>query len=132
MKKTNILLSYLLAGGALTGVSAGLMGGIKLYSTNNELGVYNIDVQSDESVETKKNQLVYANFRNAQGEKVATFEIAADSPQNSGTILLDPKIKSAKRRFSETEFADWFAENYDRQTPIFELKIGVMKFVNEY
>ncbi|AJR12092.1 Uncharacterised protein [Mesomycoplasma dispar] len=132
MKKTNILLSYLLAGGALTGVSAGLMGGIKLYSINNELGVYNIDVQSDESVETKKNQLVYANFRNAQGEKVATFEITADSSQNSGTILLDPKIKSAKRRFSETEFADWFAENYDRQTPIFELKIGVMKFVNEY
>lgn len=128
MKKSNILLSYLLAGGILAGASAGIMGGIKIYSENNELGVYDIDVQSDEKVDIKDDQLVYANFKNAQGQTVAAFENLKDPK----TILLDPKVKSEKRRFNEVEFADWFADNYNRQTPIFELKIGSMRFVNEY
>ncbi|MXR39492.1 PDxFFG protein [Mycoplasma sp. MF12] len=128
MKKTNILFSYLLAGGLLATASAGIIGGIKIYSKNNELGVYNIDIQSDDSFEIKDDKLVYANFRNSQGDRIASFE----NLENPTTILLDPKIKSEKRRFSAADFADWFADNYNRQTPIFELKIGAMKFVNEY
>ncbi|MDW2932699.1 PDxFFG protein [Mesomycoplasma ovipneumoniae] len=132
MKKTSILVSYLLAGGGLTAAVGGIMGGIKLYANNNELGVYNLDVTSDTIDETKQGELVYANFFNAQGENVAAFVPVEDSKDGKYEILLNPKIKSEKRVFTESEFADWFAINYNRQTPIFELKLGVMKFVNEY
>ncbi|MDW2931990.1 PDxFFG protein [Mesomycoplasma ovipneumoniae] len=132
MKKTSILVSYLLAGGGLTAAVGGIMGGIKLYANNNELGVYNLDVTSDTIHETKQGELVYANFFNAQGENVAAFVPVEDSKDGKYEILLNPKIKSEKRVFTESEFADWFAINYNRQTPIFELKLGVMKFVNEY
>ncbi|WP_341493400.1 hypothetical protein [Mesomycoplasma ovipneumoniae] len=70
MKKTSILISYLLAGGGLAGTAAGIMGGIKLYANNNELGVYNLDVASDSINEIKQDELVYANFLNAQGERM--------------------------------------------------------------
>ncbi|MCN0157897.1 PDxFFG protein [Mesomycoplasma ovipneumoniae] len=132
MKKTSILVSYLLAGGGLTAAVGGIMGGIKLYANNNELGVYNLDVTSDTIDETKQGELVYANFFNAQGENVAAFAPVEDGKDGKYEILLNPKIKSEKRVFTESEFADWFAINYNRQTPIFELKLGVMKFVNEY
>ncbi|WP_337904418.1 hypothetical protein, partial [Mesomycoplasma ovipneumoniae] len=126
MKKTSILVSYLLAGGGLTAAVGGIMGGIKLYANNNELGVYNLDVTSDTIDETKQGELVYANFFNAQGENVAAFVPVEDSKDGKYEILLNPKIKSEKRVFTESEFADWFAINYNRQTPIFELKLGVM------
>ncbi|MHA0298659.1 PDxFFG protein [Mesomycoplasma ovipneumoniae] len=132
MKKTSILVSYLLAGGGLTAAVGGIMGGIKLYANNNELGVYNLDVSSDTIDETKQGELVYANFYNAQGENVAEFKPLEDDKDGKYGIFLNPKIKSEKRVFTESEFADWFALNYNRQTPIFELKLGVMKFVNEY
>ncbi|MDW2913496.1 PDxFFG protein [Mesomycoplasma ovipneumoniae] len=132
MKKTSILVSYLLAGGGLTAAVGGIMGGIKLYANNNELGVYNLDVASDTIDETKQGELVYANFYNAQGENVAEFKPLEDDKDGKYGIFLNPKIKSEKRVFTESEFADWFALNYNRQTPIFELKLGVMKFVNEY
>ncbi|MDW2923480.1 PDxFFG protein [Mesomycoplasma ovipneumoniae] len=132
MKKTSILVSYLLAGGGLTAAVGGIMGGIKLYANNNELGVYNLDVTSDTIDETKQGELVYANFFNAQGENVAAFVPVEDDKDGKYEILLNPKIQSEKRVFTESEFADWFAINYNRQTPIFELKLGVMKFVNEY
>ncbi|MFU0909139.1 PDxFFG protein [Mesomycoplasma ovipneumoniae] len=132
MKKTSILVSYLLAGGGLTAAVGGIMGGIKLYANNNELGVYNLDVSSDTIDETKQGELVYANFYNAQGENVAEFKPLEDDKDGKYGIFLNPNIKSEKRVFTESEFADWFALNYNRQTPIFELKLGVMKFVNEY
>ncbi|MDF9627518.1 PDxFFG protein [Mesomycoplasma ovipneumoniae] len=132
MKKTSILVSYLLAGGGLTAAVGGIMGGIKLYANNNELGVYNLDVASDTIDETKQGELVYANFYNAQGENVAEFKPLEGDKDGKYGIFLNPKIKSEKRVFTESEFADWFALNYNRQTPIFELKLGVMKFVNEY
>ncbi|WP_069096467.1 PDxFFG protein [Mesomycoplasma ovipneumoniae] len=132
MKKTSILISYLLAGGGLAGTAAGIMGGIKLYANNNELGVYNLDVASDTINEIKQDQLVFANFLNAQGEQIATFAPLEDNKDGKYGIFLNPKIQSEKRVFTESEFEDWFAINYNRQTPIFELQLGVMKFVNEY
>ncbi|UVO15073.1 PDxFFG protein [Mesomycoplasma ovipneumoniae] len=132
MKKTSILISYLLAGGGLAGTAAGIMGGIKLYANNNELGVYNLDVASDNIYEIKQDELVFANFLNAQGERIATFAPLEDNKDGKYGIFLNPKIKSEKRVFTESEFADWFAQTYNRQTPIFELQLGVMKFVNEY
>lgn len=132
MKKTSILISYLLAGGGLAATAGGIIGGIKLYANNNELGVYNLDVASDNINEIKQDELVYANFLNAQGEKIATFAPLEDNKDGKYGIFLNSNIKSEKRIFSESEFADWFAQTYNRQTPIFELQLGVMKFVNEY
>lgn len=132
MKKTSILISYLLAGGGLAATAGGIIGGIKLYANNNELGVYNLDVASDNINEIKQDELVYANFLNAQGEKIATFAPLEDNKDGKYGIVLNSNIKSEKRIFSDSEFADWFAQTYNRQTPIFELQLGVMKFVNEY
>ncbi|MBG0730671.1 PDxFFG protein [Mycoplasma sp. 'Moose RK'] len=128
MKKNSILFTYLGAAGVLATSSAIIVGGIKLYANSNELGVYNIEVRPENHTQISNNEISFADFRNAQGEKIASFDLS----QTDKPIVLDSSIKSEKRRFSVAEFEDWFADNYDRQTPIFDLKIGVMKFVNEY
>lgn len=134
MKLSKPLSRFLIASATVAASTGVLIGGIKLYSIHNELGVYPIQIKDKVSdFVAKKDQISEAEFVNTKGEKVAHFDVEALTDKSiKEPIVLEDNIKSNKRRFSISEFEKWFGKNYNRQTPIFNVRVGVMNFVNEY
>ncbi|CAT05142.1 Uncharacterised protein [Mesomycoplasma conjunctivae] len=120
---------------ATVAVSSGvIIGGIKLYAANNELGLYSIQIQNrEQNFVTNKNQIALAAFLTAQGEQVANFDLKAiDDKSIEKPIVLAAEQPGTTRRFTSEQFLNYFVERFDRQTPTFIVQIGQMTFVNEY
>lgn len=134
MKLSKPLSRFLIASATVAASTGVLIAGIKLYSIHNELGVYPIQIKDKVSdFIAKKDQISEAEFVNTKGEKVAHFDVKALTDKSvKEPIVLESNIESKQRRFSTDEFEKWFGEHYNRQTPIFNVRVGLMNFVNEY
>ncbi|AHH45349.1 PDxFFG protein [Mesomycoplasma bovoculi] len=134
MKLSKPLSRFLIASATVAASTGILIAGIKLYSIHNELGVYPIQIKDKVSdFIAKKDQISEAEFVNTKGEKVAHFDVKALTDKSvKEPIVLEDNIESKQRRFSTDEFEKWFGEHYNRQTPIFNVRVGLMNFVNEY
>lgn len=135
MKKLTAGAKFLIATTSVVAASGAVIGGIKLYGEHNELGVYHLQLeQSDSNAVTNLTKVSSADFLDSVGQVVAKFDSNLDpnNPQNENSMVILQQRVNGKMTMSVKDFRLWFLKTYNRQTPIFRVKIGLMTFINEY
>ncbi|QJB70913.1 PDxFFG protein [Mycoplasma sp. 1654_15] len=134
MKKLTTGAKFIIATSAVVASSAVVVGGIKLYGKYNELGVYHLQLeQSDSNAVEDLSKVSSAEFLDSVGKVVAKYDFnLKNTPENKNSMVILNQRVNGKMTMSVDDFRLWYLQNYNRQTPNFKVKIGLMTFINEY